>query len=138
MNRFRFFRPSSPLYLRERRTGSGSEGRVRCYEERINVRSRATTRRGKRVKRKHRQSGSDLNNKEPVQPRTRRVMLIAAPGTEILDLVGPFQVFARAAEMFSRQNPRSAPIYSVEVITTSRQRSVVTNGGLRLAASHTS
>ena len=101
------------------------------------MRSRATTRRGKYVKRKHRQSGSDLNNKEPVQPRTRRVMLIAAPGTEILDLVGPFQVFARAAEMFSRENPRSAPIYSVEVITTSRQRSVVTNGGLRIAAHDT-
>jgi transcriptional regulator GlxA family with amidase domain len=110
---------------------------VRCYEERIKVRSRATTRRGKYVKRKHRQSGSDLNNKEPVQPRTRRVLLIAAPGTEILDLVGPFQVFARTAEMFSRQNPGSPPIYSVEVITTSRQRSVVTNGGLRIAAHDT-
>ena len=75
--------------------------------------------------------------KEPVQPRTRRVLLIAAPGTEILDLVGPFQVFTRAAEMFGRQNPGSLPIYSVEVITTSLQRSVVTNGGLRIAAHNT-
>ena len=75
-----------------------------------------------------------LNNKEQVQTRTRRVLFIAAPGTEILDLVGPLQVFVRAAEMFSRQNPRFPPIYSVEVITTSRQASVVTNCGLRIAA----
>ena len=75
--------------------------------------------------------------KELVQPRTRRVLLIAAPGTEILDLVGPFQVFTRAAEMFGRQNPGPCPIYSVEVITTSLQRSVVTNGGLRIAAHNT-
>jgi len=75
-----------------------------------------------------------VNNKEQVQTRTRRVLFIAAPGTEILDLVGPLQVFVRAAEMFSRQNPRFPPIYSVEVITTSRQASVVTNCGLRIAA----
>ncbi len=78
-----------------------------------------------------------LFNKEQVQPRTRRVVFIAAPGTEILDLVGPFQVFTRAAEMFSRQNPRSLPIYSVEVITTSHQTSVVTNCGLRITAHNT-
>jgi transcriptional regulator GlxA family with amidase domain len=78
-----------------------------------------------------------LFNKEPVQPRTRRVVFIAGPGTEILDLVGPFQVFARAAEMFSKQNPRSLPIYSVEVITSSRQTSVVTNCGLRITAHNT-
>ena len=78
-----------------------------------------------------------LNNKEQVQTRTRRVLFIAGPGTEILDLVGPLQVFVRAAEMFSRQNPGSPPIYSVEVITTSRQTSVVTNCGLRIAAHNT-
>ncbi len=78
-----------------------------------------------------------LYNKEEVQPRTRRVVFIAGPGTEILDLVGPFQVFTRAAEMFSKQNPGSPPIYSGEVITTSRQRSFVTNCGLRIAAHNT-
>jgi transcriptional regulator GlxA family with amidase domain len=78
-----------------------------------------------------------LSNKEQVPPRTRRVVFIAGPGTEILDLVGPFQVFTRAAEMFSRQNPLSLPIYSVEVITTSHQMSVVTNCGLRITAHNT-
>ena len=88
-----------------------------------------TTRSGKQVKRKHRQSGAD--NKEPVSRRTRRIVFVAAPGTEIIDLVGPLQVFARAAEMFGKQNPGSPPIYSVEVITTSSQRSFVANCGLR-------
>src|SRR5213080_3083149 len=78
------------------------------------------------------------NNGSPprtaVQLRTRRIVFVAAPGTEIIDLVGPLQVFARAAEMFGRQNPGSPPIYSVEVITTSTQRSFVTNCGLRIMA----
>src|SRR5437660_9254784 len=89
------------------------------------------------MKRKYRPSGSDLNNKEQVQPRTRRVVFIAAPGTEILDLVGPLQVFARAAEMFARRNPGHPPIYSVEVVTTSPRRSFVTNCGLRIIAHKT-
>src|SRR5438045_3586765 len=72
-----------------------------------------------------------------VQPRTRRVVFIAAPGTEILDLVGPLQVFARAAEMFGKQNPGSPPIYSVEVITISFHRSFVANCGLRITAHKT-
>jgi transcriptional regulator GlxA family with amidase domain len=75
--------------------------------------------------------------KEQVQARTRRVLFIAAPGTEILDLVGPLQVFARAAEMFGKQNLHSPPIYAVEVITTSPRASVVTNCGLRIAAHNT-
>src|SRR5438034_5391973 len=113
------------------------------------MRSRADKDDATQMKRKYRRAGpvpnafgtrtrpaasSDLSNKEPVQPRTRRVVFIAAPGTEILDLVGPLQVFARAAEMFGRQNPGSPPIYSVEVITTSTQRSFVTNCGLRIMA----
>jgi transcriptional regulator GlxA family with amidase domain len=78
-----------------------------------------------------------LDNKEQVRPRTRRLLFIAGPGTEILDLVGPLQVFARAAEMFSKRNPGSLPIYSVEVITTSSRTSVMTNCGLRITAHKT-
>jgi transcriptional regulator GlxA family with amidase domain len=69
--------------------------------------------------------------------QTRRILLVAAPGTEILDLVGPFQVFARAAEMFAAQSARSLPIYSVEVITSSNRTSVVTNCGLQISAHNT-
>src|ERR1700730_9298360 len=68
---------------------------------------------------------------------TRRIVFVAAPGTEILDLVGPLQVFARASETFVRQNPGAPPIYSVEVVTTSPHRSLVANCGLRIIAHKT-
>src|SRR5437016_1222712 len=68
---------------------------------------------------------------------TRRIVFVAAPGTEILDLVGPLQVFARASEIFVRQNPGGSPIYSVEVVTTSPHRSLFANCGLRITAHKT-
>jgi len=61
-------------------------------------------------------------------------VFVAAPGVEILDLVGPLQVFARASEMHSRANPGSPPIYSVEVVTISSRRSLTANCGLRITA----
>src|SRR5438094_3869355 len=71
-------------------------------------------------------------------PRTtRRIVFIAAPGVEILDLVGPLQVFARASEMHTRDNPGSPPIYSVEVVTISSRRSLIANCGLRITAHRT-
>src|SRR5205807_3147782 len=77
------------------------------------------------------------NGGRPPRTESRRIVFVAAPGTEILDLVGPLQVFARAAEMFGKQNPGSPPIYSVEVISASSQRSLVTNCGLRITAHKT-
>src|SRR5439155_25379354 len=47
------------------------------------------------------------------------------------------KVFAGAAEMFGKQNLGSPPIYSVEVISASSQRSLVTNCGLRITAHKT-
>ena len=101
------------------------------------MRSRGHNATRQKMKRKYRQSASALNNKEPVQPRTRRVVFVTAPGTEILDLVGPLQVFVRASEMFVRENPGSSPIYSVEVVTTSPRRSFVANCGLGITAHKT-
>jgi transcriptional regulator GlxA family with amidase domain len=68
---------------------------------------------------------------------TRRVVFLAGPGVEILDLVGPLQVFARASSMHARQNPESAPIYSVEVATISSRGSLVANCGLHIIADKT-
>lgn len=67
----------------------------------------------------------------------RRVVFVAAPGTEILDLVGPLQVFARASDMFLRQNPGARPIYSVEVVSACVRRSLLTNCGVRITAHQT-
>src|SRR5947208_15255660 len=72
------------------------------------------------------------NTRVPGETRTRRVVLIAGPGTEILDLVGPLQVFTRAADMFSRQNPGAPPIYAVEVVATTLRTAIMTNFGLRI------
>src|SRR5947207_13113825 len=73
----------------------------------------------------------------PAQTRTRRVVLIAGPGTEMLDLVGPLQVFTRAAEMFSQQNPGASPIYAVEVLGTTSRTAINTNCGLQITAHKT-
>lgn len=68
---------------------------------------------------------------------TKRIVFVAGPGTEILDLVGPLQVFARASDMHCRENPGARPIYSNEVVTISGSRSLSANCGLRFAANET-
>src|SRR5438093_10510940 len=73
-----------------------------------------------------------------ISPRaTRRIVFVAAPGTEILDLVGPLQVFARASDMYCRANAGARPIYSVEVASISSRRSLTANCGLSFAAHKT-
>jgi len=64
-------------------------------------------------------------------------MFVAGPGTEILDLVGPLQVFARASDMYCRENPGARQIYSIEVVSISSQRSLTANCGLPFAAHKT-
>jgi transcriptional regulator GlxA family with amidase domain len=88
-------------------------------------------------RRKKRLSRELIRSSSLERVQTRRILLVAAPGTEILDLVGPFQVFARAAEMFAAERAGSLPIYSIEVITSSEATSVITNCGLRIAAHKT-
>src|SRR5260370_18665872 len=79
-----------------------------------------------------------LNNNKVSLPRaTRRIVFVAGPGTEILDLVGPLQVFARASDMYCRANPGVRPIYSIEVVSISSHRSLTANCGLGFAAHKT-
>jgi transcriptional regulator GlxA family with amidase domain len=65
---------------------------------------------------------------------TKRMVFVAGPGTEILDLVGPLQVFARASDMYCRENPGTHSIYSTEVVSISSGRSLMANCGLGFAA----
>jgi transcriptional regulator GlxA family with amidase domain len=65
--------------------------------------------------------------------RTRRVVIIAAPGAEMLDQVGPFQVFASATQL-AKPDADCAPIYRVEIVNCSRRTAFVTNCGLRMSA----
>lgn len=67
----------------------------------------------------------------------RRIVFVAGPGTEILDLVGPLQVFARASETYCRANPGARPIYAVEVVSVGSGRSLAANCGLGFTAHKT-
>jgi transcriptional regulator GlxA family with amidase domain len=65
---------------------------------------------------------------------TRRIVLVAAPGSQILDVVGPFQIFTRAAELHASRYPQARHIYSIEIVTILRRPSVATNCGVHITA----
>ena len=67
-------------------------------------------------------------------PAVARILLVAGPGTQILDLAGPFQIFQRASEIFVAKNQRTSPIYRVEIVTTSRGPMLLTNCGIQIFA----
>jgi len=77
------------------------------------------------------------NNASVLEPSTRRIVFVSGPNVEILDLVGPLQVFARASDMYKRASPASLPIYSVEVVSISASRSLFANCGVRVIADRT-
>jgi transcriptional regulator GlxA family with amidase domain len=77
------------------------------------------------------------NNTSSFESSTRRVVFVAGAGVEILDLVGPLQVFVRASEIHSRANHGSPAIYSVEVVSISSSRSLIANSGVRVSADRT-
>ncbi|MFL6500937.1 MAG: GlxA family transcriptional regulator [Candidatus Udaeobacter sp.] len=81
--------------------------------------------------------GLTNNNAPAFEPSTRRIVFVSGPRVEILDLVGPLQVFARAADMYKRANPGSPPLYSVEVVSISTTRSLVANCCVRVTADKT-
>jgi transcriptional regulator GlxA family with amidase domain len=72
-----------------------------------------------------------------LEASTRRIVFVSGPNVEILDLVGPLQVFARASDMYKRASPASLPIYSVEVVSISASRSLFANCGVRVIADRT-
>lgn len=69
----------------------------------------------------------------PAPSRTRTIVFLAAPSSQILDVVGPFQIFVRAAELFVKEHPSQHPPYKVLLASTTHRRSVTTNCGLVLA-----
>jgi transcriptional regulator GlxA family with amidase domain len=65
---------------------------------------------------------------------TRRVIVLAGPGAEILDVVGPFQVFKTAQDIHAKERPRVAPAYRVEIVALSNGASFRTNTGVSMRA----
>src|ERR1035438_2218670 len=61
----------------------------------------------------------------------RSIVFLAAPGTQILDVAGPYQVFVRAAELFVEERPGVCP-YRVSLASTTSSPMVRTNCGLWL------
>jgi len=66
----------------------------------------------------------------------KTIVFLAFPGAQILDITGPFQVFVRAAEIFVRQRSGRKPPYRVLVANTTGSKSIPTNCGLQLCATH--
>ena len=73
----------------------------------------------------------------PGRSRSKTIVFLAAPGTQVLDVAGPFQVFVRAAEILLREHPTHRPPYEVLLASSTRRRSVITNCGLVLAGTET-
>jgi len=67
----------------------------------------------------------------------RRIVFLAAPRTQILDVAGPFQVFVRAAELFVQQHPEGGRPYEVVLASTTMRKAVATNCGLTLVGGET-
>jgi hypothetical protein len=69
--------------------------------------------------------------------RSRTIVFIAAPSSQILDVAGPFQIFVRTAELFVQENPTRKAPYNVLLANTTRRKSVATNCGLVLIETET-
>jgi len=74
---------------------------------------------------------SKPNLAENGAPKT--VVFLAAPKTQILDVAGPFQVFARASELFVKRHPNRPVPYKVVLATVDNAHSVQTTCGLLLS-----
>jgi hypothetical protein len=81
----------------------------------------------------HRKNGCNGEVRSLAAAAPLRILLRAAPGSQILDLVGPFQVFTWASEILACSRPGTRPVYSLEVVTT-EPGMLLTSCGLRLEA----
>src|SRR5271156_3231627 len=65
--------------------------------------------------------------------RTRRIVMIAFPDAQIIDITGPLEVFGRAASMMTEERGLHIHAYSVEIVAT-RAGAFTTSSGIRLIA----
>jgi transcriptional regulator GlxA family with amidase domain len=68
-------------------------------------------------------------------PKT--IVFVAAPDTQVLDVTGPYAVFARAGEIFVRDGRATESPYRVVLASSTRSRTVNTNCGLALLGTET-
>jgi transcriptional regulator GlxA family with amidase domain len=65
---------------------------------------------------------------------TRRICLLAPPQSQILDIAGPLEVFAKANRFAPEQAKGGRPPYDIQVVATTANRRIVCNNGLSLQA----
>lgn len=68
-------------------------------------------------------------------PAPRRIAMLAFPDVQVLDVMGPLEVFARASRWLRDSGQRADHVYSVEIIGLKRG-AFRTSSGLRLHADH--
>jgi transcriptional regulator GlxA family with amidase domain len=64
----------------------------------------------------------------------RRILVVAAAGAELLDAVGPYQVFVTANRLARAQQPGGPEAYRIEIVSLTRGTRLIANCGLRIAA----
>jgi len=64
--------------------------------------------------------------------RAKTIVVLGAPESQILDVAGPFQIFVRAAELYTKDRPDRTWPYRVLLASTTRRPPVTTNCGLVL------
>src|ERR1700674_3176354 len=67
------------------------------------------------------------------RPRTRRVVMLAFPDAQIIDITGPLEVFGRAARWMNDERGWRVPAYTIEIVAT-KAGAFATSSGIRLIA----
>jgi transcriptional regulator GlxA family with amidase domain len=65
--------------------------------------------------------------------RMRRIVMVAFPDAQIIDITGPLEVFGRAARLLSDERGWRIPAYTVEIVAT-KAGTFATSSGIRLIA----
>jgi transcriptional regulator GlxA family with amidase domain len=65
--------------------------------------------------------------------RARRIVMVAFPDAQIIDITGPLEVFGRAARLMTEERGWRIPAYTVEIVAT-RAGAFATSSGIRLIA----
>jgi transcriptional regulator GlxA family with amidase domain len=69
----------------------------------------------------------------PAGDATRRVAVVAFAGVQMLDVIGPLEVFSSASRWLARQCGRTTPAYTVEILAA-RAGAVRASSGVHLVA----
>jgi transcriptional regulator GlxA family with amidase domain len=64
----------------------------------------------------------------------RRILVVAARGAELLDAIGPYQVFVTANTLARAAHPERPAAYRVEIVSLTRGTRLSANCGLRISA----